>query len=150
VEGLTLLGYVKKLTFYDFMAASILGIFIVWFWAQIAYYIPGFKDAPLGITILASYIFYTLGGIIVTYLAMKRSETEKIRDGLLIGGITSLSTSIYVTLIPGATLNIVAALFISYLLGGYLGTLLKIKITKPKEDFLNEEDSTEQNPEDMA
>lgn len=125
------LNQLNKLSFYDFLAAAMLGIFIVWFWAQIASLFPAFfNEAPFGLVTAVSYLVYILGGVTVSYLALRRTGRRNVKDGLIIGAGTALATLFYVNYLPGVETNLLIALTLGFTVGGYLGAVLIIKTSR--------------------
>ena len=121
----------NKLSFYDFLAAAMIGLFVVWFWGQIAAYFPAFfQEASFGLVTAVSYFIYILGGVTVSYLALSRTGSRKIKDGVMIGAGTALATLFYVNSLPGVEANLLIALTLGFTVGGYLGAILIIKTSR--------------------
>ncbi len=125
------LNQLNKLSFYDFLAAAMIGIFVVWLWGQTAVYFPSFfQEASFGLVTAVSYFVYILGGVSVSYLALSRTGSRKIKDGVVIGAGTALATMFYVNYLPGVESNLLIALTIGFTVGGYLGAILIIKTSR--------------------
>ena len=125
------LNQLKKLSFYDFLAAAMIGVFIVWLWAQTAANFPAFfKEASFALVTAVSYSIYILGGVTVSYLALSRTGSRKVKDGVVIGAGTALATLFYVGYLPGVESNLLVALTIGFTVGGYLGAVLIIKTSR--------------------
>ena len=127
------MGFKTNLTFYDFIAAAMISVFVVWLWALVANLFPEFfLKSNFIIATVASYIFYTLCGVAISYLALNKSGSRKITDGFLIGVVGFITSAFYVSLFPGVGLNLLTALLVSFLLGGCLGAVFIIKINQTK------------------
>ncbi len=125
------LDQLKRLSFYDYLAAAMIGIFVVWLWAQTAAYFPSFfQEASFGLVTAASYFVYILGGVTVSYLALSRTGSRRVKDGLVIGAGTALATLFYVNYLPGVETNLLIALTLGFTVGGYLGAVLIIKTSR--------------------
>jgi len=113
---------------YDYMASSMLGIFTVWFWAQTAIQFSKFFEETHPIIIsLLSYIFYTIGGTIFTYLVVEKMKKVNMGTGLKVSIVASLASSVYFYLSTNVTPDLILAIFVSFLLGGYLGVQIMMR-----------------------
>ena len=122
------MNQLNKLSFYDYLAAAMIGIFVVWLWGQTAAHFPAFfQEASFGLVTAVSYFIYILGGVTVSYLALSRTGSRKVKDGVVIGGGTALATLFYVNYLPGVESNLLIALTIGFTVGGYLGAVLIIR-----------------------
>ncbi len=125
------MNQLNKLSFYDFLAAAMIGLFVVWFWGQTAARFPSlFNEASFGLVTAVSYFIYILGGVTVSYLALSRTGSRKIKDGVMIGAGTALATLFYVNSLPGVEANLLIALTLGFTVGGYLGAILIIKTSR--------------------
>lgn len=112
----------EKFTIYDFMAASMLAIFIVWLWQIIAY--PIFKNQNNILVIILTTIFYSIGAVAITILAFRRKTRKRFLDGLLLGIVMSLASLFYIALLVGMNTRFFTIVLISFTLGGGLGTYI--------------------------
>jgi hypothetical protein len=69
----------------------------------------------------------------ISYLALNKTGSRNIIDGFLIGVVDFIASAFYVSLFPGVGLNLLAALLVSFLLGGTLGAVFIIKINQTKD-----------------
>jgi hypothetical protein len=112
----------EKFTIYDFMAASMLAIFIVWLWQIIAY--PIFKNQNNILVTILTTIFYSIGAVAITILAFRRKTRKRFLDGLLLGIVMSLASLFYIALLVGMNTRFFTIVLISFTLGGGLGTYI--------------------------
>lgn len=116
---------------YDYLAASMLAIFIVWLWAQTAIQFPEFfREAPTSLVTAASYAFYTFGGMVISYIVLEKNRSRRLSAGLKVGGFCFIAATVYFYLRSWVLqANFVVALLFSFLVGGYLGAVVYIKRT---------------------
>jgi len=101
-----------------------LGVFSVWLWSQIVNLF--FQTAEVSpIYILATYSYYIISGTIIFFLALKRNQSEKIIDGIIISIVTLITTSIYILVSIGTYSSLINILLISFPIGGYLGAIIR-------------------------
>jgi hypothetical protein len=116
-----------KPTIYDYMAASMLSIFTVWFWAETVETFPRlFHEAPLTLLTASSLLFYILGGAVSSFLVLDRVDSLDVTVGIRVGFISSLASAIYFSLFAQPDLNFIMALIFSFIIGGYLGARLRV------------------------
>jgi len=122
-----------KLTLDAFLGAIMLGIALVYFWSMMANYFPGFfQESSLKVVTIITIIIYTLGGILISIMVMRRTNGKSLLRGMIVGSITAIGTCVYISLLQGATVLVFAIVYFSYSLGGYLGALIWLKKIRPK------------------
>lgn len=128
-----------KLTLFDFIGAIMLGTAIVYFWSQMANFFPlFFQESSLAIVTAVTIIVYILGGALISILVMRRTNYKSLRGGMIVGPITAIGTCVYISLIPGTSSMVFAAVLFSYSLGGYLGALIWLKKIRPTQPSIEE------------
>lgn len=101
-----------------------LGIFSVWLWSQIVnLFFQIYEVSP--IYIFATYSYYIISGTVIFFLALKRNQSEKIIDGIIISVVTLISTSLYILVSIGTYSGLITVLIICFPIGGYLGALIR-------------------------
>ena len=129
----------EKLTLYDFIGAIMLGTAIVYFWSQMANFFPWFfQETPLEVVTVVTIIVYILGGALISILVIRRTGRKSLRSGMIVGSITAIGTCVYISLLPGTSPLVFAAVLFSYSIGGYLGALLWLKKIKPEKPSTEE------------
>ncbi len=103
-----------------------LTIFTVWFWAETVKTFPWISEAPYLPLTAASLLVYMLGGAISSFLVLDRIDSFDLMVGVKVGVITSIASALYFSLIAGPDPNLIMALIISFIIGGYLGAKLRI------------------------
>ena len=114
---------------YEYLAAAMLSIFTVWFWAQTAEQFPQFfESAPPLLITAASYAVYTLGGALVSYLVLEKSGSRRVIVGLKVGMFSFFASAAYFYMYSGVVrVSFIVALLFGFLIGGYLGAVVSIK-----------------------
>jgi membrane protease YdiL (CAAX protease family) len=131
----------ERFTLYDFIAAGMLAIFTVWLWQIIAFPIFGHQNSTLA-TIL-SYIFYSIGAIVITILAFRRKSRKRFLDGLLLGITMALAALFYIALLVGMNTRFFTIVLVSFTFGAGIGTAIVNKymhLPLEEESALPDED----------
>jgi hypothetical protein len=121
----------RRITIYDFMAASMLSMFTVWIWEQVVALF--LSQSSVTILTVLSYIVYTLAGIIISLLALRKNESKRLIDGFLIGLISSIATIIYYSLLIGVNTNFVTVVLVSFTIGGGIAGFVNKNLLQPKK-----------------
>ena len=116
----------RGLSLYAFVAASMLGIFSVWLWSQIVNIFFQISEVS-PIYLLATYSYYIISGTIIFFLALKRNQSEKIIDGIIISVVTLITTTLYILVSIGTYSSLIFVLIISFPIGGYLGAKISAR-----------------------
>lgn len=132
---MSILSQEGKTSLYDYFAASMITIATIWLWSQIANHIPQFLETtPPKIVTAVSYGFYTVGGAAASYLVLYKTGNRQVKTGLKVGAFCSVASALYYTLYSGVQPNLILAIIISFLLGGYLGAILMIRLATRRAD----------------
>ena len=97
-----------------------LGIFSVWLWSQIVNIFFQISEVS-PIYLVATYSYYIISGTIIFFLALKRNQSEKIIDGVIISVVTLITTTLFILVSIGTYSSLIFVLIISFPIGGYLG-----------------------------
>jgi len=136
---------------YDYLAASMITIAIVWLWGQAAIHIPQFFESmPTILITAASYGFYTIGGAAASYLVLYKTGNRRAYTGLKVGAFCSVASALYYTIYTGFQPNLIVAILISFMLGGYLGARTLIKRAMRKTGASQTSADTELEEEDAS
>ncbi len=128
-----------RLTLYDFIGAIMLGTAIVYFWSQMANFFPQFfEESSLAVVTVVTIIIYILGGALISIMVMRRTDYKSLRGGMIVGPVTAIGTCVYISLLPGTSPLVFAAVLFSYSLGGYLGALIYLKKMRPVQPSIEE------------
>ena len=128
-----------KLTLYDFVGAIMLGTAVVYFWSQMANFFPQFfQESSLAVVTAVTIFIYILGGALISILVMRRTDYKSLRGGMIVGPVTAIGTCVYISLIPGTSTLVFAAVMFSYSVGGYLGALIYLKKMRPVQPPIEE------------
>ena len=57
---------------------------------------------------------------------------------MIVGPVTAIGTCVYISLIPGTSTLVFAAVMFSYSVGGYLGALIYLKKMRPVQPPIKE------------
>jgi len=121
------MGREKEPTLEDYAAGSMLGSSFVLTWGLILSTFQQPATAPLLFTV--SYIVYSIGGGIASYLVSGRGDGRHLTIGLRVSiGAWILSMLFFKSLTPGSLIALLSSLF----LGGIIGSLTR-KIKDKKE-----------------
>ena len=128
-----------KLTLYDFVGAIMQGTAVVYFWSQMANFFPQFfQESSLAVVTAVTIFIYILGGALISILVMRRTDYKSLRGGMIVGPVTAIGTCVYISLIPGTSTLVFAAVMFSYSVGGYLGALIYLKKMRPVQPSIEE------------
>lgn len=129
------------------MAASMLTIFTVWFWAEtVETFSRFFERTPLTLLTAFSLLFYILGGAVASFLVLDRVDSLDVATGIKIGFVSSLASALYFSLFAEPDPNFIVALIFSFIVGGYLGA--RLRVWSVSRRLVSEEQEPENGRED--
>jgi len=115
----------KRLSFYDYLAASTFACAFVWIWGIFLGRIPQLPEKTMAMIVLLSFLVYMLGGAIASYLILRRSTGKPLHEGIKVGlGAIAILILIVFPHSAKRSLEATIAVMVSTFLGSILGTLV--------------------------
>ncbi|KPV65330.1 MAG: hypothetical protein AOA65_0261 [Candidatus Bathyarchaeota archaeon BA1] len=119
----------KSPTFEDYLAGGFLGFGLTMIQLVILFSFIDFKMAPLTVRVIAILLPCTFGGMVSGYLIARRATYNYVKVGLKVS-LSSFIITMITNIILFQTVEGGLWILMGFLLGGYLGITLNIKILR--------------------